>query len=263
MTPPSLIETIAPFVAAHESMIFFLATVLARMSAIVFLAPGFGEQTFPMRIRLMIAFALVAVVAPGLDAEKSAYAPAQAAAIVGAEAANGLIIGFSLRAVLFVLNVAGAIISQHMSLTQLFGVSVLADQESALSSILTMALLAAGASMGLHIEIAASAIRTYDVLPFGVWPAGADIGEWSTQTAGEILNIALSISIPFVLLGLAYSLAIAAASRAMPQFSAIFVGLPASLFAGLVLFAATGLIIVNRSMEIFVKAIDAAPWGMQ
>lgn len=263
MSPTSFIDAIAPLVTEHERLIPLLAAVLARMSAIVFLAPGFGEQTIPVRIRLTIVFALVAVAAPGLRVDVMVSDSAKMASLIGAEAMNGFIIGMSLRAVIFILQTAGAVIAQHMSLTQLFGVSLVGDRESALSSILIVAMLAAAASAGLHVEIAAVALHTYDVFPIGVWPAGADVGAWSTAKAAAILNIAFSLGLPFVLLGLAYSLALAAASRAMPQLSAVFVGVPASLFAGLALFAATALVIIDRASELFATAISMAPWGLQ
>lgn len=263
MIPTTFIDAVAPFIRQGEDLILPLLAILARMSAIVFLAPGFGEQVIPARVRLTIVFALVAVTAPGLAAPAPSADAAQYASMIGAEAANGLIIGFGIRAVIFALQICGAIIAQSMSLTQLLGTGILADRESALSAIVIAAMLAASASAGLNVEIAAMAARTYEIFPLGAWPSVPDVGIWSTQKAAAILNIAFSFSLPFVIFGLAYSLALAAASRAMPQLSAVFVGAPASLFAGLALFAAGALIIVEESTAFFADSIENAPWAHQ
>ena len=260
MIPDALIDALASLVQGGTGSIFIIAAVLMRMSAIAFLAPGFGERTIPMRARLMAVFALTAVVAPS----QSAAAPpdfARSISFIAAEAMNGLIIGMSVRTVVFALQAAGAIIAQHMTLTQLFGVSALDDRESVLSTILTMATLAAAAAGGLHVEIAALANRTYEIFPIGAWPPGGDVAAWASAAAASVLSLAFAFSLPFVLLGLAYSLALAAASRAMPQLSAVFIGAPASLFAGLVLFAATSLVIVSGAERRLGDAVAAAPWG--
>jgi len=261
MIPTSYIDAITPIAAQFEGMLPVLIAAVARISAIVFLTPGFGEQAIPMRVRLMIVFALTAITAPGLDLATRPDNAAQLASLIGAEAANGLIIGFSLRSVIFILQICGAIIAQSMSLTQLLGVGLLSGQESALSSILIAALLAAGAALGLHVQIAALVVRTYEIFPAAAWPIGADVAAWSMSKAAQIMEFAFSLAIPFIIFGLAYSLALAAASRAMPQLSAVFVGAPASLFAGLSLFAAASLVMVDSAVHIFTLSIESAPWG--
>lgn len=261
MTAASVIDAVAPLLADKSGVVLMLAAVLARMSAIVFLAPGFGDMAIPVRVRLMIAIALVIVVAPTQAVGEANVSLARLASVLGAEAANGLIIGMSLRSIIFILKISGELIAQHMSLNQLFGVGISNDQESVLSTILVMACLAAAASAGVHVQIAALAVRTYEIFPAGAWPIGAEVGAWSAEKAARVFDLAFSLALPFVLLGLAYSLALAAASRAMPQLSAVFVGAPAALFAGMILFAATAPVIVKHAVGIFAESIGSAPWG--
>ena len=222
--------------------------VIARMSAVAFLAPGLGERAVPMRVRLAAVLAMTTLVAPTLvDAGAPQTAsPAVLASIIGAETAAGFIIGFSMRLAVFILQMTGTIAAQHLSMSMLFGPGIGHDQESPLSTIFIMAGLAIAAAGGLHIEIAASLIRSYQLFPFGEMPLAEDAAEWAARGGGEAISIAFTLAAPFVVLGFVYTIALAAMSRAMPQLMAAFVGAPAIIFAGMVLIAGTASVIVTH-----------------
>ncbi len=254
----SLIERYAGAVLAHLPL---FAAVLARMSAIAFLAPGLGEQATPVRVRLAAVIAFSLIVAPPL----SASAPTPAGAVdfvrlIGAEAVIGLLIGFALRLALFILQIAGAIAAQNLSMSQLFGPGLGHDQETQLSTLLIMGGLAVASANGLFIDLAATLLRSYDAFPIGVMPAAADLGEWAARESGEAIGIAFALSAPFVVIGFIYTLALASVSRAMPQLMATLVGAPAILLAGLILFAATASVMIDRWSAI-VAALVADPVG--
>lgn len=257
-------EAIARLAAAINANWPLLAGVFARMSAIAFLAPGIGELAVSARIRLAAAGALTIIAAPAAAMPAPFAGDAVAVvALLGAEALSGLLIGFALRLSIFALQMLGVIAAQAMSMSQLFGPGLGHDQESPLSTILIVAGLALACAGGMHIQIAATAAETYQLLPLGSLPGAGDSAAFAASQSAKALSLAFGLAGPFVLLGVAYSIALAACSRAMPQMAAVFVGAPAIALAGLTLFAASGWVILGRwsslSAELFASPLSGLP----
>ena len=263
MNSGDFLAPLARLVSIAGDDIPLLAGVFARMSAVAFLAPGIGERTTPMRARLAAAFALTAIVAPVAAQEASAADPVSLAGLLGAETLAGLVIGFALRLAVMALAMAGTIAAQHISLSMLLGPGLGHEQETQLSTILIMGSLAVGASAGLHFEIAAALVSTYEIFPFGVAPFAGEAAEFILAQSASSLSIAFAMAAPFVILGFVYSLALAAMSRAMPQLMAAFVGAPAVIFAGLVLFAGTASIIVGRWNDLIARLLTDFSGGLK
>lgn len=244
---------LTPMLEAGAPAILLLGAVFSRISAIVFLTPGIGERAIPVRVRLAAAIGITIIIAPMVLTPdmRPPEQPAAIAALYAAETLSGLVIGFGLRILVFVLQIAGAITAQHLSLAQLFGPTVGFDSESPFAAILVMAGVALAAATGLHIHLVGAIADVYETLPFGLFPGAEETGEWSTNRVGEALFKALALSSPFVILGFLYSLALAAASRAMPQLMAAFVGAPAITLAGMALFAAAAPILLFEWLEGF------------
>jgi flagellar biosynthetic protein FliR len=252
------LAAIAKLVEAANLGLPLWAGVFARMSGIAFLAPALGELQVPARVRLAGAVALAMLVAPFADAPfKPATVPALAA-IIGAEAATGLLIGFALRLGVFALQLLGSIAAQVLSLSQLFGPGLGHDQESPISTILIAAGLALACAGGLHVRLAASLADSYAAFPFGAGFNVAEGAEFAAAQAGKALSLAFGMAAPFVLLGVVYAIALAAANRAMPQMAAVFVGAPAIVFAGMALFAGAAAVILTRWGDVM-ESLVAAP----
>ena len=237
---------LAPIIEAGVPAVVLIGAIFTRISAVVFLTPAIGERAVPVQVRLAAAVAITMVVAPIILSPdmRPPEEPAAIAALFAAEALSGLVVGFSLRLLTFILQIAGAIIAQHLSLWQLFGPTVVYDSEPPFAALLVMAGVAMAASAGIHFHIVGALVDVYQTLPFGMFPGAEATGEWSTSRVGEALMKSLALSSPFVILGFLYSLALAAASRAMPQLMAAFVGAPAITLAGLALFAAAAPIVL-------------------
>lgn len=237
---------LTPIIEAGAPMIVLIGAIFTRISVVAFLMPGLGEPAVPMRARLAAAIAIAMVLTPIVLTPDMTppQAIAGVVALYAAEFMCGAIIGFALRMMVFILQFAGAIIAQSVSLSQLFGPTVGFDSESPFASLLVMAGVAMAAAAGLHIHIVSALADLYETLPLGLFPGAAETGDWSVMRTGAALLKALSLASPFVILGFLYSLALAAASRAMPQLMAAFVGAPAVTLAGLGLFAAASPIIL-------------------
>lgn len=222
------------------------AAVFTRLSALFFFLPGVGERAVSVRVRLAAALAVTLILAPAvITATPETVSLSQAAIMIAAEAVVGALIGFSIRIAIFALQTAGSIASQSFSLAQLFSSGISNEPEPPIATLLMFAGVVLAVSSGLHIEAIRVLIVSYDVLPLGAFPGASETGEWAAGRAAISFAAALSLALPFVVLGFIYNLAIGAANRAMPQLMVAFVGIPAVSLAGLVLLAMTAPILLH------------------
>ncbi len=259
-----IFSALAPYSELSAPAAWAFVATLARLSTFVFLLPGLGETSVPPRARLAAAASISLLLTPALlsDGFEPPSTVSGGAFMLAAEAVAGAVLGFSLRIGVYILQTVGAIAAQTMSLSQLFGPSLDAQQESPISTLLMMAGVALAVSAGLHVKAIAALIVSYEVLPVGVFPGAAYTGEWSVARTAYSFAAALSLAMPFVLLGFIYNLAIGAANRAMPQLMVAFVGAPAVTLVGLILLASTApaLLLLWGKMfdEILVSLIGGA-----
>ena len=259
MSAMDLLGTLFSHLEAYAAPAF---AVFTRISIMVLMLPGIGERFFPVRMRLITAAAFAAVVFPATSTEVIARSnePVLLLRVFGAEAVAGFSIGFAMRLFVFALQTAGAIIAQHLSLSQIFGSTITTEAESPFASVLVFAGPCIAIMSGVHYHFAGSILSSYEILPIGTLADPASLAEWSTRKTAQMLHFALTLSAPFVVIGAIYGLALAAATRAMPQLSAAFVGAPAITFIGLLSFSVIAPLILNEWLEAYGK-IAGAPLG--
>ncbi|MEO8240682.1 MAG: flagellar biosynthetic protein FliR [bacterium] len=213
-----------------------LVLVFLRVGAAMALMPAFGDQVVPERVRLVLALAFTAVVAPAVAPEVGATAGLiQPAAI---EVLVGLALGMGLRLFIFALQIAGAIIAQVSSLAQLFG-GATPEPQPAIGNLLTMASLALAVMAGLHVKAASLLILSYRVLPAGRLPATADLADWGVLQVVHAFALAFALAAPFVIGSVVYNVALGVINKAMPQLAVSLVGAPALTAGCLILMAVT------------------------
>lgn len=220
-----------------QDLLLAHAFVFLRVAAMVALVPAFGEQSVPPRMRLAAALALATVIAPATVPEVRRVLESDGPLPVGAgEIAAGFILGLSLRLMVHALQIAGTIAAQAASLSQLFGGTAI-DPLPTIGHILTVGGLAIAAASGLHVELAAALIDTYDIFPAGGRIDAGEAALWSIQRTSGAIALAFSLALPFVVAATIYNLALGVLNRAMPQFMATFIGVPALTWAVLALMA--------------------------
>jgi flagellar biosynthetic protein FliR len=235
MIEGGFLAALAPLIEKFGANLPALAAVLSRVSAIAFFMPGLAERSTPMRARLAAVIGISLILAP-MAPPPDKMEPL--VAIIVAEAANGVVIGFAFRAAIFTLQIAGMIVANTLSLSTAFGVDIGFDQDTTFATLLVMGAIAAAAGANLHLHAVASLADLYRTLPAGLLPGADQLGDWSARRAATSFSAAVGLSLPFIGLGFAYALALAAANRAMQQLPATFIGAPAATLAGLALFAA-------------------------
>lgn len=208
--------------------------VFLRIAAIVSLAPAFGEQSIPVRVKLALALSFTLVVSPSVGLAAPPTDLMQFVVLGGAEVLIGLGLGIGLRLMVMALQIAGSIAAQATSLSQLLGAAA-AEPVPAMSYLLVISGLTLAVTLGLHVRLAEFLILTYTLLPAGVFPNAGDLSQWGVRQISRIFALAFVLAAPFAIASLLYNLTLGVINRAMPQLMVAFVGAPAITFGGMVI----------------------------
>lgn len=210
--------------------------IFLRVGPAMSLAPGFGEQSLPVRIKLVAALAITVILSPIVPLFSDRIWESDALIrFLATETITGLLIGISLRMFVFALQIAGSIAAQSTSLSQILGAS--AEPMPAMGQVLMVAGLALIMAQGFHVQILINFSESYDLFPPGQMPFPAILSEWGGIQATKAFKLAFQLAAPFAIVSLLYNLALGAINRGMPQLMVAFVGAPAITAAGLILLA--------------------------
>lgn len=231
----TLLEALTEATNLTQGWLWAAFLVFLRVGAAMALLPAFGEQSVPQRIRLALGICYTMVVLPAV-LERMTPLDGVLVRPLATEVIAGLAIGVGLRLFVFALQIAGTLAAQSTSLSQLFGGQG-AEPQPTMSHIFVMAGLALAVMSGLHVRIAELFIYSYDVMPPGVFPGGADLANWGLSQISTAFSLAFSMAAPFLAASVIYNIALGVINRAMPQLMVVFVGAPALTLGGLVLLA--------------------------
>jgi flagellar biosynthetic protein FliR len=220
----------------------WLALLLfARLGTLFLLMPGIGEQTVPVRVRLVMALATLLVVYPTVSGVLP-QVPQSAVEVFGLiiwEILIGLGLGLAVRFVLSVMQVAGTTIAFQMGL----GFALNVDPSQGVQGVLLGNFLGLlGITLiflsDLHHLALAGIVRSYDVFSVGsIIPIG-DFTQYALMSAAKAFEVAIQISAPFMVFGLIFYLGLGILSRLMPQLQIFMIAMPVNILGGFILLAA-------------------------
>lgn len=225
--------------------------VFLRIAAIASLLPGFGEQSVPVRIKLVIALAFTAVITPAVSIPSFELEYSSITFLIFTECLSGVALGIGLRLFVLALQTAGSIAAQCTSLSQVLG-GASVDPLPAMGYILIVAGIALATMSGLHVKVAQLAILSYDFLPIGRFANGPELSEWGVRNVASSFSLAFTLAAPFIILSVLYNFALGAINRAMPQLMVAFVGAPVITLGGLALLFVSA----PYMLSVWLKAMD-------
>lgn len=231
----------------YAGYVFVIAAIFTRLSIFIFLVPSIGERTINMRVRITLALAVTWMMLPGILASPLPHVTQMSTAIllIVKNATVGFFLGFSLRLLVFVLQILGNIASQSMSISQPLGEGIATEPNTTLSTVFMLAGTTLLVTLDFHITAFGLLYDSYAVMPldfrFDIDGAAYDL----TQRAVDVFRISLSLAFPFVLLNFIYNLLLGFVNRAMPQLLVSFVGMPAIIGVGMILLAITAATILQ------------------
>ncbi|MHA7899781.1 MAG: flagellar biosynthetic protein FliR [Henriciella sp.] len=213
----------------------FIVTV-ARLSFVIVLIPGIGEQMIPAQVRVYLLLGLAAAIS-GLGITDYVLPDnlTDFGIVIVTELLLSLFLGIGLRVVIWTLNIAGSVIAQSIGLAQPLGVALENESQTATANLLSMAGAALLFSMNFHVQVISSWIELYDTIPIGgsSWIAQAFLFD-SIYAA---FAFAILLAWPFVAMNLLYNVCLGFINKAMPQMMVAFVGAPFLVGAGMFLLA--------------------------
>ena len=227
--------SLLPALAAAFMMVF------ARVGAMVMLLPGFGESNIPARLKLSIALLLTLIILP---LHRAAYQIDTASVtslmvLMLHEIVIGIVLGATARVTLSALSVAGSVIAQQLGLGFVTAIDPTQGQQGQLIgnflTILGLTLLFATDSHHLVIAAVDESYRIFS--PGEALPTG-DVAALATRAFAAAFKIGLQLSAPFLVFGLVFNIGLGVLARLMPQMQVYFVGVPLSILAGFLIFAA-------------------------
>lgn len=229
-----MIAALTELAGIGQDAIWLGFLVLLRVGAALAVLPAFGEQAVPQRVRLVIALAFTAIVAPAVSPGLLGQPVGPMAAVV--EVVAGLAIGLALRLFIHALQIAASIIAQATSLAQMFG-AMGPEPQPAVGHLFTVAGLALAVAAGLHVRAAELLILSYDVLPGGRLPSAGDMSDWGLAQVSRAFALGFTLAAPFVIASTLYNLAMGVINKAMPMLMVSFLGAPALSLGSLALLA--------------------------
>ena len=218
------VQQLVGLAVGHAGVIFL------RVAALVTVMPAFGERTVPVRIKLVVAMMMTAIVAPAVPPTPGFTTAGAAVHLIASETVTGLALGLAVRLFVLALQTAGSIAAQSTSLAQILG-GAAAEPIPAMGYVLVVAGLALAVMNGLHVEAARLLIRSYDLFPAGRFGEAGPMAGWGVARVSQAFALAFTLAAPFVIASVIYNLALGVINRAMPQLMVAFVGAPALVAA--------------------------------
>lgn len=218
--------------------------LFARVGGMTMMLPMLGDDSVPMRIRLMIGFGLSAALTGLLGPRLPPDAPAMLVSLALSETLVGLALGAVVRLLFSAVHMAGAIAALQIGLTAV----LVPDQgaggmSTALSRLLSLAALLVCLAAQLHHLWIASLVESYTRFPPGQLTAAGDtalFAELALRTLSDAMRLAIALAAPFLFYALLYNLALGIAARLAPAIQIYFIAQPLNLMLGLGL---TGLVL--------------------
>ncbi|NOX59737.1 MAG: flagellar biosynthetic protein FliR [Planctomycetes bacterium] len=240
------------------------AMVMFRISGLMIVAPVFGSQAVPVRIRVALAAAVALsvfpVVAPNLPTDLTI---ASGLAGVFGELVIGLVLGLATNIVFTGFQLAGMVIGQQagLGLGQVFN-PALNSNTTIVGQLFFIVALTAFVLMGGHRELMRALLDTFSTIPVMSYRTQPNILNLMIELLTMSMTTGLRLVAPVLMSLFIATIVLGFLSRTMPQLNILSVGfvvriLIALAMAGFALTAADGLFdsafaeAIHKSREAF------------
>jgi flagellar biosynthetic protein FliR len=229
-----LIPDLAALLTLSNSFITTAIVVFFRVGSIAIFLPALCERYIPTRIRLLVALIITSLISPMVAFPLNDYQD-NFFNLVISEVLTGALFGISLRLLTQSLLIAGTIMAQSTSLSQLFGGALTEQPQPAMASVLYITGLTLLIVLDFHIYVISAILEFYDYFPVGILLDPLSVASWGTSLISKVFSLGMVLSSPFLIASLLYNVAMGVINKAMPQLMVAFVGAPAITAGGLVL----------------------------
>ncbi|MDO8697295.1 MAG: flagellar biosynthetic protein FliR [Pseudomonas sp.] len=210
---------------------------LFRIASLLMVMPIIGTKLVPTRVRLYLALAICAVLAPTVPPIAPFDAVSlEAILLIAQEILIWVMLGFTLQLFFHLFSVAGQIIAVQTGL----GFASMVDPGNGVSvpvlaQMLLMLVTLLFLAMNGHLVVFEVLAESFITLPVGTGLSTAHYWELAGKL-GWVFGAGLLLVLPAVTALLVVNLAFGLMTRAAPQLNIISIGFPLTMVLGLVVF---------------------------
>lgn len=245
--------------AQIDAWIVAFAYPLVRILAFIAAAPLWSTAGTPRRTRLILGIAVSVALAPSLPA-MPAIAPGSwsGLALLGEEFLVGIAMGFAVRVIFSVTDLAGEFIALQMGLGfATFYDPLSSSQTPVIAEFLGLLTLLLFMSLNGHLVYVATLAESFHAIPVG----GALPGHASwlniAELGGKIFSLGLLLALPVVVALMITNIALAVLTRAAPQLNIFALGFPLTLLGGFFALAVSMGYLAEPLQQLYEVALQA------
>ena len=238
---------------------FAFLLVFARVGAITMALPGIGDRTVPPQIRLVFALSLSLVMLPLMQSKL----PELPGALTGVFAALiteliiGIAIGFVVRMIISVVQIAGVTIAFQVGLSFAQNVDpTQGTQGSMVGNFLSVLAVAMIFATDMHHLMLAAMYDSYTLFKPGQGLPSGDFAEVALNTVSASFRVGVQLAAPFLVFGLIFYLGVGVLTRLIPQVQVFFLAMPANITLGFILLLLLISSIMVWFLEYFTQALS-------
>lgn len=229
-----------------------------RIGACFMVAPLFGAAMVPARVRIVLAAAIAALIAPLLPALPGVSPLSGAGLLITVQQVLiGVALGFCLQLTFDAVTLGGQMLANSMGLSFAFNLDPQRGGSSstpALGQLYTLLVMLTFLALNGHLTLLQALVQSFTTLPIAGEGLDAMGLESVVSWGSHLFAGALAIALPGITALLVVHLAFGVVSRAAPALNLFAVGLPVSLLCGLVVVLA-GLAAVQAT---FIHGLEEA-----
>ncbi|MFP7674694.1 flagellar biosynthetic protein FliR [Marivita sp. S0852] len=209
-----------------NSQLWLVYAIFLRVGPAISLMPGYGEKSVPPQVKVMLALFLSSAAAPILEPFLPPEPPLgkELLYFTVRETTVGFFLGLISRGALFLLQKAGAVISQSVSLSQMLGNAV--DPMPVISHILTVSGLALFFTTPLSDHAIFALLSSFHLDLSSLSNLWGFFAENVIALISYVTERGITLSAGFIALFSIYYLFTGFTNKAMPQFMITFIGIP-------------------------------------
>jgi flagellar biosynthetic protein FliR len=210
--------------------------VFSRVAALFLAGPVIGETFAPAQIKVLLAMAVTAIIAPIALTHMPASLPLDALFVVLLlkEAMVGLSLGFLISLYIQAVRFGGDLLNRYAgySAAENFDPQTMATSSPLGDIMMYLVMLLFFATDGHHFFFAALA-RSYEMVPMGTWHLTAEFTGAIAQSMNDLSTIAVTLSFPILTAIMAITFAEGVITRAVPQINIMHVSFTVKIMVSL------------------------------